>query len=72
VFSRGANRGSCDSATSVEVPSDLATTPGENYKLNGTQYQYNFSTKGLTSGEYRIYASLYDGTKRYVDLCLTK
>jgi hypothetical protein len=28
--------------------------------------------KGLTGGEYRIYANLADGSKRYVDICLTK
>ena len=28
--------------------------------------------KGLTAGEYRIYANLADGTKHYVDICLTK
>jgi hypothetical protein len=35
-------------------------------------YHYNWSTKGLTTGEYRMYANLADGTKRYVDICLTK
>ena len=42
------------------------------YSWNGSQYHYNWSTKGLTAGEYRIYANLADGTKRYVDICLTK
>ena len=36
------------------------------------QYHFNWSTKGLTAGEYRIFANLADGTARYVDICLTK
>ena len=42
------------------------------YKWDGAQYHYNWSTKGLTAGEYRIFANLADGTKPYVDICLTK
>ena len=42
------------------------------YGFNGSHYHYNWSTKGLTAGEYRIYAHLADGTSRYVDICLTK
>jgi hypothetical protein len=42
------------------------------YQGDGSQYHYNWSTKGLTSGEYRIYANLADGTHRWVDVCLTK
>ena len=36
----------------------------------GPQYIYNWSTKGLQTGEYRIFASLDDGTKQWVDICL--
>jgi hypothetical protein len=42
------------------------------YNWDGNQYHYNWSTKGLTAGEYRIFANLADGTARYVDICLTK
>ena len=52
--------------------SDLAPDAGANYQWQGGQYHYNWSTKGLTAGEYRIYANLADGTARYVDICLTK
>ena len=50
----------------------LSADSGAAYTYNGGQYQYNWSTKGLTAGEYRIYANLADDTKRYVDICLTK
>ena len=50
----------------------LAPDAGANYQWEGGQYHYNWSTKGLTAGEYRIYANLADGTKPYVDICLTK
>ena len=36
------------------------------------QYHYNWSTKGLTAGLYRIFANLADGTAQSVDICLTK
>ena len=43
------------------------------YSWTGAQYQYNWSTKGLTAGEYRLWANLADGsTASYVDICLTK
>ena len=42
--------------------SDPATS-GTTYKWDGTQYHYNWSTKGLQVGYwYRIYAKLEDGT----------
>ena len=44
----------------------------DTYTWDGSQYHYNWSTKGLTAGEYRIYANLADGLKPYVDICLTK
>ncbi len=38
-------------------------TSGTTYKWDATQYHYNWSTKGLTTGYwYRIYAKLEDGT----------
>ena len=50
----------------------LAPDAGTAYNWQGNQYHYNWSTKGLTAGEYRIYAHLADGTQRFVDICLTK
>jgi hypothetical protein len=44
---------------------------GVQYTWDGNQYHYNWSTKGLTAGEYRIYANLADNTKQYVDICLS-
>jgi hypothetical protein len=40
------------------------------YRWSQPQYIYNWSTKGLTAGEYRVWASFDDGTKRSVDICL--
>jgi hypothetical protein len=61
--------------TDVEtsVPTD-ALTSGTTYRWDSSLqgYIYNFSTKNLTSGEYRIYASLNDGTVQTVDICLAK
>ena len=42
------------------------------YTLNGGHYQYNWSTKGLVAGLYRIFAKLNDGTTQLVDICLSK
>jgi hypothetical protein len=42
------------------------------FTWDGSQYHYNWSTKGLTAGLYRIFANLADGTVRSVDICLTK
>jgi hypothetical protein len=71
-FTRSNNLGSCDPTTAPETVFDLSPDAGANYQWDGGQYHYNWSTKGLTSGEYRIYANLSDGTARYVDICLTK
>ena len=73
TFSRSGNLGSCDSTTVLETITEVVTPDsGPTYSWDGNQYHYNWSTKGLTAGEYRIYANLADGTKRYVDICLTK
>jgi hypothetical protein len=42
------------------------------YTLNGGHYQFNWSTKGLVGGYYRIFAKLNDGTTQSVDICLAK
>ena len=73
TFSRSGNLGTCDAnAVAENVTEDLTPAAGGTYNWDGSKYHYNWSTKGLTAGEYRIYANLADGTKRYVDICLTK
>jgi hypothetical protein len=72
TFTRSANLGSCDSNAAVDTAPTVTADAGSSYAWDGTQYQYNWSTKNLTAGEYRIYANLADGTARYVDICLTK
>ena len=62
----------CDATAAPERPTSVTPDAGSTYKWDGSQYHYNWSTKGLTAGEYRIYANLADGTKQYVDICLTK
>jgi hypothetical protein len=74
TFQRSTNRGVCDSATASESIPDATATGGTDYRWDATaqQYIFNFSTKGLTSGEYRIWANVGDGSHQYVDICLTK
>jgi hypothetical protein len=72
AFSRTNNLGSCDATAAPETPADLTPDTGSSYFWDGSQYHFNWSTKGLSAGEYRIFASLADGSKRYVDICLTK
>jgi hypothetical protein len=62
----------CD-ATAVpdQITDTVVPDPDAVYAWDGSQYHYNWSTKGLTAGEYRIYANLADGTKPYVDICLS-
>jgi hypothetical protein len=75
TFSQKRIGSACDNMTDVEtsVPAD-AITSGTTYRWDSSLqgYIYNFSTKNLTSGEYRIYASLNDGTVQTVDICLAK
>jgi hypothetical protein len=71
TFTRSDNNGPCDSATQLETITDVVTPdPGAVYVWDGSQYHYNWSTKGLKTGEYRIYANLADGTHQFVDICL--
>ena len=72
TFTRSNNNGVCD-ATAVpdQITDTVAPDPNAVYAWDGSQYHYNWSTKGLTAGEYRIYANLADGTKQYVDICLS-
>ena len=62
------------SATTASVDESAYSDPatGGVYRSDGQQWVYNWSTKGLTAGEYRIFANLADGTARHVDICLTK
>jgi hypothetical protein len=71
-FSRSNRLGSCDAYTAPESADLVVPDAGSSYIWDGSQYHYNWSTKGggITAGEYRIYASLADGTKPYVDICL--
>jgi len=71
TFSRSGNLGACDATTVPEtITEEVAPDAGVVYIWDGNQYHYNWSTKGLKAGEYRIYANLADGTKNYVDICL--
>jgi len=72
TFSRSNNLGSCDLTAAPDTAPDVTPDSGSLFKWEGGQYHFNWSTKGLTSGEYRIFANLADGTSRYVDICLTK
>jgi hypothetical protein len=72
AFSRSANLGSCDSYTVPETITEQVTADaGVAYTWDGSQYHYNWSTKGLTAGEYRVFVTLADGSKPYVDICLS-
>jgi trimeric autotransporter adhesin len=73
TFSRSGNRGSCGTGLALDTVAEVVTpNDGVTYSWDGSKYHYNWSTKGLTAGEYRIYANLADGNKPYVDICLTK
>jgi MBG domain (YGX type) len=72
TFSRSGNLGTCDNNAATDTTEVVTPDAGVSYTWDGSQYHYNWSTKNLTAGEYRIYANLADGTKPYVDICLTK
>jgi hypothetical protein len=72
TFSRSTTPVTCDTQIAPEsLDADVGFT-GSTFRLDagGQQYIYNWSTKGLAAGEYRIYATLDDGSKQYVDICL--
>jgi hypothetical protein len=62
------------SATSSPVDESLYSDPatsGNNYRLDGSQYTYNWSTKGFAAGFYwRIGVTLDDGQTYYVTIGL--
>jgi hypothetical protein len=72
TFTRSGNLGGCDNNATNETTDAVTPDGGVTYTWDGSQYHYNWSTKTLTAGEYRIYANLADGTKQYVDICLAK
>ena len=62
---------SCGQTVSDSVDVTVPPDPSTIYTWDGSQYHYNWSTKGLAPGEYRIYANLADGTKGSVNICLS-
>jgi hypothetical protein len=72
TFSRSTTPVSCDTQIAPESLDTETAFTGSTFRLDGggQQYIYNWSTKGLAAGEYRIYAGLDDGSKQYVDICL--
>ncbi len=72
VFSQKMVGTSCDTTTSTDTGTTDSQTAGASYVWNGSQYQYNWSTKGLSAGEYLVSAGLADGTQQSVYVCLTK
>jgi hypothetical protein len=72
-FRKSERLGACDPVTPPEERVTVVHDSDGKYDWMGSHYQYNWSTKSITSaGEYRIYADLTDGTNRWVDICLTK
>jgi hypothetical protein len=69
VFSMSKLDASCG-ATTADTTETVAPDAGSVYTWDGSQYHFNWSTKGLKAGEYRIYAALADGSKPYVNICL--
>ena len=45
----------------LDTPEAVTPDAGVTYGWDGSKYHYNWKTKGLTAGEYRIYANLADG-----------
>jgi hypothetical protein len=72
TFTRTERLGACDSTAALETPEPVSASVVPQYIWDGVQYHYNWSTKGLPAGLYRIFANLADGTAHSVDICLTK
>src|SRR5215211_2248160 len=72
TFTRTNRLRSCDTdATTEPTQSDLSPDGDGVYRWDGTQYHYNWSTKGIKeTGVYRVYANLADSTHRWVEICL--
>lgn len=74
-FSYSKTSTGCDSSTQLEAVETAGSTTGSSFRWDATtqQYQYNFSTKGLTAGEYTIVASgLEDGRTARQAICITR
>jgi len=54
------------------VPTDITPTSGTAFTWDGQQYKYNWSTKGLSTGTYRIYAMQGTASIATVDIVLMK
>ncbi|MGI9156196.1 MAG: MBG domain-containing protein, partial [Marmoricola sp.] len=73
TFSRSDYLGVCDTNATLDSVPTVSADGGASFALNGSQYQYNWSTKTVKqAGEYRIFANLADGTSQSVNICLTK
>jgi hypothetical protein len=72
TFLMSSNLGTCASYATLETTEPLTPDVSPVFKWDGTQYHFNWSTKGLSSGVYRIYAKIADDTQPWVDICLTK
>jgi hypothetical protein len=75
AFSQSGNLGTCGTAVTPETVLMETATAGAAFRWDATaqQYIYNWSTKGLKAGKYRIAAVLDDPTgktRSYVDICL--
>ena len=64
--------GACSVAETETIVEQYPPSSAAIYTLTGGHYQYNWSTKGLPVGLYRIIANLNDGTLQSVDICLSK
>ncbi len=65
--------GGCIGDTVLETVGTVSPNSGSTFAWDGAQYHYNWSTKGLESGLWRVRAQLADGnTGAYVDICLSK
>ena len=71
-FLMSSNLGGCQSFVTPEAEETLPHSVLPVFTWDGAQYHFNWSTKGLTGGVYRIYAKLADGNQPWVDMCLTK
>ena len=71
-FLMSGNLGACGSFVTLEDVETLTPSVVPMFTWDGMQYHFNWSTKGFSSGVYRISAKLADGTQPWVDICLTK
>jgi large repetitive protein len=71
TFSKTFLGASCGQTVVDSVDATVGPDPSTVYTWDGSQYHYNWSTKGLQGGEYRIYANLADGQKVAVNICLS-